>query len=115
MESIAFMTTCASYFLTSPNISIGTTTPTSTPSPANGATTGNLDVNDVFLRSTGKWGSQNAAFGGIYTVGDICVYPNPLTRGCSCPEGFTATKFFHMDGSTALPRFTGAHEGFWCR
>ncbi|MCU0651681.1 MAG: hypothetical protein MUC39_01910 [Candidatus Omnitrophica bacterium] len=43
------------------NVGIGTTSP-QTPAPG-GGTTGNLDVNDVYLRSTGKWASQGG--GGV--------------------------------------------------
>ncbi len=39
------------------NIGVGTITPQTT-SPTGGATTGNLDANDVFIRSTGRWASQ---------------------------------------------------------
>ncbi|MBI3319549.1 MAG: hypothetical protein HYZ89_03070, partial [Candidatus Omnitrophica bacterium] len=46
-------------FLAGGNVGIGTATPTS-PAPGPGGTpaTGNVDANDVFLRSTGKWVSQ---------------------------------------------------------
>lgn len=40
------------------NVGIGTVNPNADPSPANGQATGNLDVNDVFIRSTGRWASQ---------------------------------------------------------
>jgi len=39
------------------NVGIGTMTPQNT-SPANGVSTGNLDVNDVYLRSVERWASQ---------------------------------------------------------
>jgi hypothetical protein len=40
------------------NVGIGTNNPTTDPSPANDIATGNLDVNDIFLRSTGQFVSQ---------------------------------------------------------
>ncbi len=49
------------------NLGVGTITPQTT-SPTGGATTGNLDVNDAFLRSTGKWLSQA---GGVRVVGIV--------------------------------------------
>lgn len=36
------------------NVGVGTAVPQS-PSPANGSASGNLDANDVYLRSTGRW------------------------------------------------------------
>lgn len=41
------------------NVGIGTTNPTGAASPANGQATGNLDANDVFLRSRNQWVSQS--------------------------------------------------------
>ena len=40
------------------NVGIGTPNPTGAASPGNGATTGNLDVNDIWLRSVNHWASQ---------------------------------------------------------
>ncbi len=45
------------------NVRIGTTTPQS-PAP-NGATSGNIDSNDVYLRSISKWASQMSGVGGV--------------------------------------------------
>jgi len=77
------------------NVGIGTTVP-ETPAPNNQP--GNLDANDVFLRSAGggTWMSTIAIdFGGIYTFDSPgnCVHPNPYTGACSCPPGFTAYQF----------------------
>ncbi len=41
------------------NVGIGIPTPTTTPSPTNALNTGNLDVNDVYLRATGRWLTQS--------------------------------------------------------
>lgn len=43
-------------------VGIGTETPTAAASPANGAITGNLDVNDVWLRGANRWASQASVF-----------------------------------------------------
>ena len=40
------------------NVGIGTPNPTGVASPGNGVTTGNLDVNDIWLRSVNHWASQ---------------------------------------------------------
>lgn len=87
------------------NVGIGTATP-KTPAPNN--LSANLDVNDVYLRSNGKWASQSSggsSFGGMYRSGwswnnraeewayPYCVYNNPFTGGCSCPSGFSAALF----------------------
>jgi hypothetical protein len=50
------------------NIGVGTTTP-QTPSPTGTTTTGNLDANDVYLRSTSQWLSQA---GGVRVVHCEC-------------------------------------------
>ena len=43
------------------NVGIGTATPNTAPSPANGATKGNLDVNDIYLRASNRWASALSA------------------------------------------------------
>lgn len=74
------------------NVGIGTTSP-KTPSP--NRATGNLDANDVYLRSTGRWVSSGGNFGGLYTknLDGTCRWTNPFTSGCSCPAGFSASLF----------------------
>jgi len=58
--SLRFFTDVPRMIITSAgNVGIGTETPQAT-SPANGINTGNLDVNDLFIRSTGRWASQIA-------------------------------------------------------
>ncbi len=49
------------------NVGIGTTSPHNVPPNGN---TGNLDVNDIYLRSISKWASQT---GGAYTCNNTCA------------------------------------------
>lgn len=48
--------------LVSGNVGVGTASPRS--DPPSGAPTGNLDVNDLFIRSAGRWASQLSPGGG---------------------------------------------------
>ena len=73
---------------------------------------GSLYVNDIYVRSAGRWASQIAnngalKFGGMYESqwynpgggwrqGPGCWGANPVTGGCSCPGGYSA----HLIGMT---------------
>ena len=60
---------------------------------------GSAHVNDIFIRSVGKWVSEIAAGNkgtmGIYMEyggpGGPCAQGNPYTGGCSCPAGSLAS------------------------
>jgi len=89
------------------NVVIGTSVPTN---PAPNGQPGNLDANDVFVRSAGGgagiWMSTVAIdFGGIYTFDSPgnCVHPNPYTGACSCPPGFTDYQF--ANGVAGIEQF----------
>ena len=81
------------------NVGIGTTTPQQT-SPTNSLSTGNLDVNDVFLRSTGQWLSQSGGGGSSFTANGYAR----LSGGLIVQWG-TAYEFWNGSGLgwTAIP------------
>jgi hypothetical protein len=58
------------------NVGIGTTNPT-TPSPVGAQATGNLDVHDVYLRSTGQWASSSAMHVERFLLDDNAFIPLP--------------------------------------
>lgn len=72
------------------NVGIGTTTPTGAASPGNGQATGNLDVNDVYLRSAGRWASQLGGGPASWIVTEVTA-TCPETGWCpvSCPAATT--------------------------
>lgn len=66
------------------NVGIGNTSPSS--NPPNGQGSGNLDVNDVFLRSINRWSSQLTT--------QIVIGPQSNNNGFSqanCPAGMVVT------------------------
>jgi hypothetical protein len=60
---------------------------------------GSAYVNDVYIRSIGKWasqlGSSSTTFFGIGTFDGACYWGNPITGNCSCPPG---TRFIQQTG-----------------
>lgn len=83
------------------NVGIGTTTPTSAPSPGNGAARGNLDVNDIWIRSAnggaGGWASAGGSLG-------TRVFFEPNTVRQAPTDGFVVASSLHigMDNSIAI-------------
>ena len=77
---------------TTGNIGIGTTAPQPT-SPTNNISVGNLDTNDVYLRSAGRWASQTT--GGPRFIAPVVVYNNAGNTGI-----VTATQY---NAATAVP------------
>ena len=95
------------------NVGIGTASPTSAPSPANGSATGNLDVNDAWIRAAnggaGRWASRGATINysacfwhptGLGGFGSIYGY---------WPPGMW-TDLPHMADSRWYPEMCGANE-----
>ena len=71
------------------NVSIGTTSPQT---PAPNAAAGNLDVNDIYLRSTAKWSSQSYSY--TYYCFTNTSYGIPACTNAGgaqgyCPSGYT--------------------------
>jgi hypothetical protein len=55
-------------------------------SPQNYVGSGN--VNDIYIRSIGRWASQLYAGSFVtYQPTGQCVWPNSVTGACSCPSG----------------------------
>jgi hypothetical protein len=73
--------------LTGGNVGIGTTVPQT---PAPNAQAGNLDANDIYLRSTSKWLSQSS--GAVITkVGCTLLSGTSGWKNCGCPAGYKVT------------------------
>ena len=68
------------------NVGIGTPSPTGAPSPTNSIATGNLDVNDIYVRSADRWVSEGA---GLTYVGECSVPYNTGDNSCKCNAGET--------------------------
>lgn len=67
------------------NVGVGTVNPAS-PSPKNNANSGNLDANDVYIRSLGKWISEFSSGGVGGGLGDIVWFGaagTPLKYGAT--------------------------------
>ena len=75
------------------NVGIGTASPNPNPSPANNQSSGNLDVNDVFVRSTNSWLSEGGSANTILCNQD----------GFSSLGGNVAAKFTAADCGGTLP------------
>ena len=77
------------------NVGVGTTVPQTT-SPQNNVNTGNLDANDVFIRSTGRWASQGGGGGPVF-INPVIIYSStapidwqPVNAAGFIPAGATA-------------------------
>ena len=81
------------------NVGVGTSTPLNgapavpTPDPTGG---GNLDVNDIYLRSTGQWVST-AAGGGAAPLYMRCAYSANYGAGTGARLNFTGVRACHTD------------------
>jgi len=88
------------------NVGVGTTAPQTT-SPQNNVNTGNLDANDVFIRSTGQWASQRG--GGPIFIAPVTVYNSraaadwtTFDASASIPAGATAV-ILEAEGVVSFP------------
>lgn len=88
------------------NVGVGTTVPQTT-SPQNNVAAGNLDANDVFIRSTGRWASQGGG-GGPKFITPVTVYSSTgaaawttFDASGSIPAGATAV-ILEAEGVTSF-------------
>lgn len=82
------------------NVGIGTSNPRS-PAP-NAAASGNLDVNDVWVRGANKWVSQSPTLGASVSPNVYNTNNGPQThrtRHWDCPAGSVITKIWERQRS----------------
>lgn len=96
------------------NVGIGTPIPTSVASPANNQATANLDLNDVYLRSTGRWVSQ----GGTRTNCGWVNGPSPCSGSGSlqvtCPGNQIVAGVRYYPGDGSCGRLNNRLDVFCC-
>ncbi len=84
------------------NVGIGTTSPHSVPPNGN---TGNLDVNDIYLRATGNWMSQGVGL--LNCEVHTCSYGGGSGCTVHCPAGYVAT-----GGGSDVPSISGGGDEY---